>query len=101
MERRARGSTGRALNARRRVDLARHGITANAILPGWVETPILEPLKSWDKWEKMSAGVVARTPLRRWGSPEDFEAIAVYLASDGSRFHTGDMISIDGGFVCA
>ena len=39
-----------------------------------------------------------RTPASRWGTPDDFEGIAVYLASDESRFHTGDTIRIDGGY---
>jgi NAD(P)-dependent dehydrogenase (short-subunit alcohol dehydrogenase family) len=38
-------------------------------------------------------------PLRRWGEPEDFGGIAVYLASDASRFHTGDSFLIDGGYA--
>jgi NAD(P)-dependent dehydrogenase (short-subunit alcohol dehydrogenase family) len=49
-------------------------------------------------WEKLSNEVVRRTPARRWGQAEDFEAIAVYLASPASRFHTGDVIRIDGGY---
>ena len=39
-----------------------------------------------------------RIPMRRWGQPDDFGAIAVYLMSDASRWHTGDVIKIDGGF---
>jgi len=38
-------------------------------------------------------------PARRWGVPEDFGGIAVYLASDASRYHTGDTFVIDGGYV--
>jgi len=38
-------------------------------------------------------------PMKRWGEPEDFAGIAVYLASDASRFHTGDSIVIDGGYT--
>jgi NAD(P)-dependent dehydrogenase (short-subunit alcohol dehydrogenase family) len=37
-------------------------------------------------------------PLRRWGTKEDFSGIAAYLASDASRYHTGDVITIDGGY---
>jgi NAD(P)-dependent dehydrogenase (short-subunit alcohol dehydrogenase family) len=43
--------------------------------------------------------VIPRVPMRRWGEPEDFSGIAVYLASDASRFHTGDTFVIDGGYT--
>jgi NAD(P)-dependent dehydrogenase (short-subunit alcohol dehydrogenase family) len=42
--------------------------------------------------------VMPRIPARRFGTPDDFGAIAVYLMSDASRWHTGDVIKIDGGF---
>ena len=42
--------------------------------------------------------VISRVPMRRWGSSDDFGGIAVYLASDASSFHTGDMFLIDGGY---
>jgi len=46
----------------------------------------------------LNEAILRRTPARRWGAPEDLEGIAVYLASDASRFHTGDSIRIDGGY---
>ena len=76
-------------------ELARHDIQANAVLPGWIETEMTAGARSW---EKLANEVVRRTPARRWGQPEDFEAIAVYLASPASRFHTGDVLRIDGGY---
>ena len=76
-------------------ELARYDIQANALLPGWIETEMTAGARSW---EKLSNEVVRRTPAKRWGQPEDFEAIAVYLASPASRFHTGDVIRIDGGY---
>ncbi|HXC49629.1 MAG TPA: SDR family oxidoreductase [Candidatus Limnocylindrales bacterium] len=78
------------------VELARHGIQANTILPGWIETDMTEGARSWDKLRET---VVHRTPARRWGTPADFEGIAVYLASRASDFHTGDTIRIDGGYA--
>ena len=42
---------------------------------------------------------IGRVPAGRWGEPEDFAGIAVYLASDASRFHTGDTFVIDGGYL--
>jgi hypothetical protein len=77
------------------VEFARYGITANAILPGWIETEMTAPTFAN---EKFAANVLPRIPLRRWGKPEDFGGIAVYLASAASAFHTGDEILIDGGY---
>ena len=77
------------------VEMARYKITANAIIPGWVDTAMTERLFSWDKFV---GAVMPRIPMRRWGTPDDFGAIAVYLMSDASRWHTGDVIKIDGGF---
>ena len=76
-------------------ELARYRITANAVIPGWVETAMTENLFTWDKFVD---NVMKRIPMRRWGTPDDFGAIAVYLMSDASRWHTGDVIKIDGGF---
>jgi NAD(P)-dependent dehydrogenase (short-subunit alcohol dehydrogenase family) len=78
------------------VEHARHGIRANAILPGWTETDMTAPAFGWDKFV---ANVLPRIPLRRWGQPDDFGGIAVYLASDASRYHTGDTFVIDGGYL--
>ena len=76
-------------------EMARYQITANAIIPGWVDTAMTENLFAWDKFADT---VMKRIPMRRWGTPDDFGAIAVYLMSDASRWHTGDVIKIDGGF---
>jgi NAD(P)-dependent dehydrogenase (short-subunit alcohol dehydrogenase family) len=78
------------------VEYARHGIRANAVLPGWIRSDMTAHLQSWDKFNQQ---VIGRVPMRRWGEPEDFGGIAVYLASDASRFHTGDSIVIDGGYT--
>lgn len=78
------------------VELARHDIQANSILPGWIETDMTEGARSWDKLRET---VVHRTPARRWGRPEDFEGVAVYLASRASSFHTGDTLRVDGGYA--
>ena len=48
---------------------------------------------------KFNDQVIKRVPFRRWGEPEDFGGIAVYLASDASSFHTGDSFLIDGGYA--
>jgi NAD(P)-dependent dehydrogenase (short-subunit alcohol dehydrogenase family) len=77
------------------VELARHRISANAILPGWIATDMTaQRLAS----EGFQSKVLKRVPLRRWGIGGDFAAIAVYLMSDASRYHTGDTFVIDGGY---
>jgi NAD(P)-dependent dehydrogenase (short-subunit alcohol dehydrogenase family) len=78
------------------VELARHGIRANAILPGWIDTPMTDKALHWDKFIER---VLPRVPVRRWGVPADFGAIAIYLASDASAYHTGDTFVIDGGYM--
>ena len=77
------------------VEMARYKINANAIIPGWIDTAMTERLFNWDKFVN---NVMPRIPMRRWGVPDDFGAIAVYLMSDAARWHTGDVIKIDGGF---
>ena len=77
------------------VGLARYGITANSVLPGWIETPMTEPAFNWDKF---AAAVKPRIPARRWGTKEDFGGVAVYLASDASAYHSGDTFIIDGAY---
>ncbi len=78
------------------VEYGKHGIRANAILPGWTRSDMTAPLQAWDTFNTKAIG---RVPLRRWGEPEDFGGVAVYLASDASRFHTGDTMVIDGGYT--
>jgi len=77
------------------VEHARHGIRCNAVLPGWIESDMTAGALSWDKFVEK---VLPRVPLRRWGTKEDFAGIAAYLASDASRYHTGDVLTIDGGY---
>jgi NAD(P)-dependent dehydrogenase (short-subunit alcohol dehydrogenase family) len=77
------------------VEYARYGITANSILPGHIHTDMTD--KNYQN-EKFANATLPRIPLRRWGLPEDFGGIAVYLASDASSYHTGDKLLIDGGF---
>jgi len=78
------------------VELARYGIRANSIAPGWIATEMTERAQHDDKFNDR---VIGRVPMRRWGEAEDFGGIAVYLASDASRFHTGDTLVIDGGYL--
>jgi NAD(P)-dependent dehydrogenase (short-subunit alcohol dehydrogenase family) len=78
------------------VEFARHGIRANAILPGWIETNMTAGAIAN---EKFAGNVLPRIPMRRWGTGDDFGGIAVYLMSEASRYHTGDTFLIDGGYA--
>jgi NAD(P)-dependent dehydrogenase (short-subunit alcohol dehydrogenase family) len=77
------------------VEHARYGVRANAVLPGWIATEMTAGAQGSDVF---NAKVITRVPARRWGEPEDFGGIAVYLASDASKFHSGDSFIIDGGY---
>lgn len=78
------------------VELARHRIRVNSILPGWIETEMTARAMGDARF---SAAVMPRIPARRWGNWDDFGGIAVYLASDASAYHTGEAFVIDGGYT--
>ena len=77
------------------IRLARYGIRVNALSPGWIDTEMTTEVQAH---EKSNAYAMMRTPMRRWGTPEDFEGPAVFLASDAARYMTGAELLIDGGF---
>ena len=78
------------------VELARQGVTANAILPGWIKSDMTAGIMAN---EKFVANVMPRIPMRRFGEPTDFGGIAVYLMSKASSYHTADCFVIDGGYT--
>lgn len=77
------------------VEFGRHGITANALLPGYVKTDMVGDLMENQKFVDR---VMPRLPLRRFATASEFAGVAIYLMSDLSSYHTGDAILIDGGF---
>jgi NAD(P)-dependent dehydrogenase (short-subunit alcohol dehydrogenase family) len=77
------------------VEYARYKVRSNAIVPGWIDTEMASGALRWDKFIERN---MPRTPARRWGTGEDFSGIAAYLASPASSYHTGDVITIDGGY---
>jgi NAD(P)-dependent dehydrogenase (short-subunit alcohol dehydrogenase family) len=92
-------ATKAAINALVRalaVELARQGVTANAILPGWIKSDMTAGIMAN---EKFVANVMPRIPMRRFGEPSDFGGIAVYLMSKASSYHTADCFVIDGGYT--
>jgi NAD(P)-dependent dehydrogenase (short-subunit alcohol dehydrogenase family) len=78
-------------------DWAPHGVTVNAICPGLFMT---EANERWAREKpEVIQGIVDRTPMGTTGKPDDLGALAVYLASDASRFMTGAALVIDGGYT--
>ncbi len=77
-------------------ELAPHGICVNAIAPGYIRTELTRAL--YENPEKRRP-IDERLPMGRWGTPEDFEGVAVFLASSASDYVTGTLIPIDGGYT--
>ena len=77
------------------VELARHGIRANTIVPGFVDTPMLAPFLGSARFVDR---VLPRVPLGRWAVPKDLGPLAVYLAGPASRGLTGAQFVVDGGY---
>ena len=77
------------------VEHARYGVRANAILPGWIATDMTEMAQGSAAFTEK---VIPRVPARRWGTPDDFGGLAVYLASSASSYHSGDLLVVDGGY---
>ena len=78
------------------VEWAKYDINVNAIGPGYIATELTEPLwtnEDFNKW------VLSKTPLARWGRPEDLIGTAVLLASRAGDFVTGQIIYVDGGWL--
>jgi NAD(P)-dependent dehydrogenase (short-subunit alcohol dehydrogenase family) len=93
------GASKGAVNAMVRalaVELARYGVTANTILPGWIATDMTEKALANEKFVN---AVAPRIPARRFGQPSDFGGIAVYLMSGASSYHTAQTLVIDGGYT--
>ncbi|MCL6609084.1 MAG: glucose 1-dehydrogenase [Geminicoccaceae bacterium] len=75
---------------------AQDNIQVNAVLPGWIDTALTRQARA--QIPGLHEKVVARTPAGRWGVPEDFAGIAVFLCSPASDFLTGTAIPVDGGY---
>jgi 2-dehydro-3-deoxy-D-gluconate 5-dehydrogenase len=75
---------------------AKDNIQVNAILPGWIDTELTVGARQ--QIEGLNERVLARSPTGRWGQPDEFAGIAVFLASEASAFVTGTAIPVDGGY---
>ncbi|GHD04574.1 short-chain dehydrogenase [Pseudorhodoferax aquiterrae] len=72
------------------------GIRVNAVAPGWIATPLTQALQD----DPARAGpILARTPLARWGTPDDVARAAVFLCTPAAAFMTGVILPVDGGYM--
>jgi NAD(P)-dependent dehydrogenase (short-subunit alcohol dehydrogenase family) len=77
---------------------AADGIRVNAIAPGWIATPLTQALQSDGE---RSQAILQRTPLGRWGLPEEVAQVAVFLCTPAASFMTASVVPVDGGYLAA
>jgi 2-dehydro-3-deoxy-D-gluconate 5-dehydrogenase len=76
-------------------ELGRHNVQVNAIVPGWIETDMTAPIREGEFHDE----IIRRTPMGRFGRPEELAGAAVFLASHASDFVTGAILYVDGGYA--
>lgn len=79
------------------VEWAPNGVTVNAVAPGIIRTDLNRALIDSPRGKEL----LSRTPMRRFGEPDDVAGAAVFLASDAARFITGQLLVVDGGFLAS
>ena len=80
------------------VSWAEDGIRVNAVAPGLIRSRMTAPMESFPE---LAAEHMARTPMKRWGTPEDIAGPVLFLASSAARFITGETLTVDGGYSAA
>jgi NAD(P)-dependent dehydrogenase (short-subunit alcohol dehydrogenase family) len=77
---------------------AADGIRVNAVAPGWIATPLTQALQADDH---RSQAILQRTPMKRWGQPDDVAQVVAFLCSRAAAFMTGAIVPVDGGYLVA
>ena len=80
------------------IEWAKYNIQANAIIPGYIATEMNTALI---EDEKFNSFICNRTPQGRWGKPEEVAHAAVFFASEGANFITGQCLAVDGGILAS
>ncbi|MCR5084292.1 MAG: SDR family oxidoreductase [Succinivibrionaceae bacterium] len=80
------------------IEWAKYNIQANSIIPGYIATEMNKPLIEDEKFNQF---IINRTPVGRWGKPEEIAATALFLVTKGADFITGQEIAVDGGILAS
>jgi NAD(P)-dependent dehydrogenase (short-subunit alcohol dehydrogenase family) len=80
------------------IEWAKHGVSVNAIAPGYFRTPLTEKIVMGTA---RGEEILIRTPMKRFGELEELVGAAIFLASDAASFVTGTVLVVDGGFLAS